>query len=76
LEITAAMVKQVRQVTGAGVLDCRRALEASAGDFENAIARLRKKGSPRLPSERAARPPMGAWKRTSITAAGLLYCWN
>jgi elongation factor Ts len=44
LEITTAMVKEVRQETGAGVLDCRKALEASAGDLENAIAHLRKKG--------------------------------
>jgi len=44
LEITAAMVKEVRQVTGAGVLDCRQALETSAGDLENAISRLREKG--------------------------------
>jgi len=44
LEITAAMVKELRQVTGAGVLDCRKALEVSAGDFESAVAALREKG--------------------------------
>ena len=44
MEITAAMVKEVRQLTGAGVLDCRQSLEASAGDLENAIVRLREKG--------------------------------
>lgn len=38
------MVKELRQVTGAGVLDCRKALEVSAGDFESAVAALREKG--------------------------------
>jgi len=44
LEITDAMVKELRQATGAGVLDCRNALEACAGDFERAVANLREKG--------------------------------
>jgi len=44
LEITAAMVKELRQATSAGVLDCRNALEASTGDFESAVAYLREKG--------------------------------
>ena len=38
------MVKELRQTTGAGVLDCRKALESSAGDFESAVAHLREKG--------------------------------
>ena len=44
MEITAAMVKDIRQATGAGVLDCRKALEAANGDFESAVAQLREKG--------------------------------
>jgi elongation factor Ts len=44
LEITSAMVKKVRQATGAGVLDCRKALDAAAGDFDGAVAHLREKG--------------------------------
>ena len=44
MEITAAMVKELRQATGAGVLDCRNALESCAGDFERAVASLRGKG--------------------------------
>ncbi|HIE39083.1 MAG TPA: translation elongation factor Ts [Anaerolineales bacterium] len=38
------MVKELRQATGAGVLDCRKALEAHNGDFEAARAYLREKG--------------------------------
>ncbi|NPV10038.1 MAG: translation elongation factor Ts [Anaerolineae bacterium] len=41
---TAEMVKELRQATGAGVLDCRKALEACAGDIAQAADYLRKKG--------------------------------
>ncbi len=44
LEITAELVKQLRAATGAGVLDCRKALEASGGNLDKAIACLREKG--------------------------------
>lgn len=44
MEITAAMVKELREATGAGVLDCRKALETTGGDFEAAVAYLREKG--------------------------------
>jgi elongation factor Ts len=43
-EITAAMVKDLRERTGAGMMDCKRALGESAGDMEAAIDWLRKKG--------------------------------
>jgi elongation factor Ts len=42
--ITAQMVKDLRQETGAGVLDCKQALEIHDGDFEKAAAWLRDKG--------------------------------
>jgi elongation factor Ts len=44
LEITTAMVKELRQATSAGVLNCRKALEESGGDFDKAVACLREKG--------------------------------
>ena len=44
MEITTAMIKELRQVTGAGVLDCRKALAATGGDIEAAVASLREKG--------------------------------
>ncbi len=43
MEITAAMVKELRQATGAGVMDCRKALESTNGDFEQAVELLRAK---------------------------------
>jgi elongation factor Ts len=41
VEITAAMVKDLRQATGAGVMDCRKALESTGGNFEQAAELLR-----------------------------------
>jgi len=38
------MVKDLRQLTGAGVLDCRKTLEAANGDFHRAVEMLREKG--------------------------------
>jgi elongation factor Ts len=44
LNIPVEMVKQLREVTGAGVLACRQALEANEGDLDKAAAYLREKG--------------------------------
>ncbi len=43
-EITAAMVKELREKTGAGLMDCKRALAETGGDFAKAEEWLRKKG--------------------------------
>ncbi len=43
-EITAALVKELRDKTGAGMMDCKRALGETGGDLEGAIDWLRKKG--------------------------------
>jgi elongation factor Ts len=43
-DITAAMVKQLREKTGAGMMDCKSALAESKGDLDKAIEFLRKKG--------------------------------
>ena len=43
-EITAAAVKQLRELTGAGFMDCKRALEEAGGDVDKAVAALREKG--------------------------------
>jgi elongation factor Ts len=43
-KINAAMVKQLREKTGAGIMDCKEALQTSEGDIEKSIAFLRKKG--------------------------------
>lgn len=43
MEITAELVKNLRERTGAGILDCKHALSETAGDFDKAIDYLRKK---------------------------------
>ena len=43
-EITAAMVKELRERTQAGMMDCKKALVESDGDMEKAVAYLREKG--------------------------------
>lgn len=42
--ITAAMVKELRDKSGVGMMDCKKALQESEGDFEKALDVLRKKG--------------------------------
>jgi elongation factor Ts len=43
-DITAAMVKELRDRSGAGMMDCKKALSATGGDLEKAVDELRKKG--------------------------------
>src|SRR4051812_21329224 len=43
-EISAGLVKDLREKTGAGMMDCKKALSETSGDFEKAIEYLRKKG--------------------------------
>ena len=42
-EITAALVKELRERTGAGMMDCKKALAATEGDMDKAIDFLREK---------------------------------
>jgi elongation factor Ts len=44
MAISAQQVKELRDATGAGVLECRKALEANSGDFNQAVAWLRERG--------------------------------
>ena len=51
--ITAQDINKLRQATGAGMMDCRKALTETGGDFEAAIDWLRKQGQ-----KVAAKPPI------------------
>jgi elongation factor Ts len=44
MAISADLIKQLRETTGAGILDCRKTLEQTGGDLEKAVAVLREKG--------------------------------
>lgn len=60
--ISASMVKELRETTGAGMLDCKKALEATNGNLEEAITWLREKGISKA-----------AKKQSRIAAEGLAY---
>ena len=44
MNITAADVNKLRQMTGAGMMDCKKALTEAEGDFDKAVEVLRKSG--------------------------------
>lgn len=44
MAITAAMVKELREMTGAGMMDCKKALNEVDGDMDKAVEFLREKG--------------------------------
>lgn len=44
MTVSAAMIKQLREMTGAGMMDCKQALTEAKGDFDQAIQLLRQKG--------------------------------
>ncbi|MPZ49953.1 MAG: translation elongation factor Ts [Dehalococcoidia bacterium] len=63
-EITLDQIKDLRERSGAGVMDCKRALEAAAGDIDKAIAYLTEQGI------------ASAEKRANrVTAQGLIDCY-
>ena len=45
MAITAQMVKELRESTGAGMMDCKKALQEAEGNMERAVDILREKGS-------------------------------
>ena len=61
--ISASLVKELREATGAGMLDCKKALEASNGNIEEAVTWLREKGISKA-----------AKKASRIAAEGLAVC--
>ncbi len=74
--ITAADINKLRQATGAGMLDCRKALTESNGDFEAAIDWLRKQGQKVAAkrSDREAKEGVVLAKTTSDNKTGIVLC--
>lgn len=74
--ITAADINKLRQATGAGMLDCRKALTESNGDFENAIDWLRKQGQKVAAkrSDREAKEGVVIAKTTADKKSGIILC--
>ena len=74
--ITAADINKLRQATGAGMMDCRKALTESNGDFEAAIDWLRKQGQKVAAkrSDREAKEGVVIAKTTADNKAGIVIC--
>jgi elongation factor Ts len=74
--ISAADINKLRQATGAGMMDCRKALTESNGDFEAAIDWLRKKGAKvaALRGDREAKEGVVLAKTTADNKTGIAVC--
>lgn len=74
--ITAADINKLRQATGAGMMDCRKALTETNGDFEAAIDWLRKKGAKvaALRGDRDAKEGVVIAKTTPDNKVGIALC--
>ncbi len=69
MAITTAQIKELRERTGAGMMDCKKALEECQGDMEKAIAWLRKKGMAKA-AKRAGRTASEGLVHAYIHAGG------
>ena len=69
---TAADVKKLRELTAAGMMDCKKALDETDGDFDKAVEILRIKG-PRASASAPGAPPPTVWsRRRSPAHSGVL----
>jgi elongation factor Ts len=69
MAVTAGQISELRKATGAGMLDCKKALEETAGDFEQAVDFLRKKGLAAA-SKKAGRAATEGMVTASLSANG------
>ena len=76
VKITAAEINKLRQMTGAGMMDCRKALTENNGDFEAAIDWLRKKGQKvaALRGDRDAKEGVVLAKTNENNTVGITLC--
>ena len=75
-QITASEINKLRQATGAGMMDCRKALTETDGDFEAAIDWLRKQGQKVAAkrSDREAKEGVVIAKTTADNKTGFIVC--
>lgn len=69
MQITVSMVKELRSRTGAGMMECKKALEASSGDMASAIEAMRKAGTAKA-DKRAAKIAAEGVIRASVAPDG------
>ena len=71
MKITASEVNKLRQATGAGMMDCKKALVEAEGDFEKAVENLRKKGQ-KVAANRADRDSSEGAVLAKVNARSIL----
>lgn len=74
MAISAAQVKELREKTGAGMMDCKKALQEANGDMDKAVEILREKGLAAAEKKQAESLPKGLWNPT-YTQADESACW-
>lgn len=65
MAITAAQVKELREITGIGMMECKKALEETNGDMDKAIEELRKKGLAKA-AKKADRETTEGWIKIEV----------
>lgn len=73
MAITASMVKELREMTGAGMMDCKKALNETNGDMDAAVEFLRKNGQAKA-EKKASRIAAEGIARVAISADGKTAC--
>ena len=76
-EISATMVKQLRDATSAGMMDCKRALQDTEGDFDEAVKLLREKGmasAAKRADRETSEGKVGVMVRESVGALAAIGC--
>ena len=73
MAITAAMVKELREMTGAGMMDCKKALNETNGNMDEAVEFLRKNGQAKA-EKKASRIAAEGVARAAISADGKTAC--
>ena len=73
MAITASMVKELREMTGAGMMDCKKALSETNGDMDAAVEFLRKNGQAKA-EKKASRIAAEGVARAAISADGKTAC--
>jgi elongation factor Ts len=74
--ISAADVKRLRELTGAGMMDCKKALESHDGDFDKAVEFLRVKGQARAEKREAREAVEGMVAATVTDGVGVMIALN
>ena len=75
MDISAQAVKELREKCGAGMMDCKRALEETDGDIDEAVTLLRKKGMAARRQEGVPGRQRGTCRLATSTPAARSACW-